>query len=82
MGWNSLDIQQDSPLFDQLRDPSFYFLHSFYVAPEDNGAILATCKHGRAFTAAVQAENIWGVQFHPEKSHRSGLQLLQNFALI
>jgi glutamine amidotransferase len=82
MGWNSVDIQQESPLFNQLQDPSFYFLHSYYVAPEDSGAILAITKYGSSFTVAVQSQNIWGVQFHPEKSHRSGLQLLQNFALI
>lgn len=82
MGWNTIEIQQESPLFDQLQHSSFYFLHSYFVDPIDSETILATCEYGDSFTVAVRSRNIWGVQFHPEKSHRSGLQLLRNFASL
>ncbi len=82
IGWNSLSLEQESPLFDQIQNPSFYFLHSYCVAPENVNITLATCDYGMTFAAAVNSQNIWGVQFHPEKSHTSGLKLLENFARL
>jgi imidazole glycerol-phosphate synthase subunit HisH len=80
MGWNQLDIQRDSRLFDDLpTDTSAYFVHSYYCAPTNPDDILATVDYGIPFTAAVQREHIYGVQFHPEKSQRTGLQILTNF---
>ncbi len=83
MGWNQLDIQRDSSLFDDLPvDASAYFVHSYYCAPANPDDILATVDYGIPFTAAVQRDHIYGVQFHPEKSQRTGLQILTNFLAI
>lgn len=83
MGWNQLQIQRDSHLFDDLpADASAYFVHSYYCAPANSDDILATVDYGIPFTAAVQRDHIYGVQFHPEKSQRTGLQILTNFLAI
>ncbi|MBI3087386.1 MAG: imidazole glycerol phosphate synthase subunit HisH [Candidatus Omnitrophica bacterium] len=82
MGWNDLRLIRDSALFADLPgEPVFYFVHSYHVevAPEEAGAVTATCWHGADVTAAVQKEQIFGVQFHPEKSQQVGLHLLKNF---
>jgi imidazole glycerol-phosphate synthase subunit HisH len=81
MGWNDVAPSTDDGLFDQLgADARFYFLHSFYfecARPEDS---LATATYGGEISCAVRRDNIYGVQFHPEKSHHFGTRLLQNFA--
>ncbi len=85
MGWNDLDIKKTGGLFEALpEDPVFYFVHSFQmvVAPEEYSVITSTCWHGTEIVASVQKENIYGLQFHPEKSQRVGLKLLENFASI
>ncbi len=82
IGWNGLDTRRSFPLFENLEDgPIFYFVHSYHLVPEaeDRDVISATCDHGQDVTAAVQKGNIFGVQFHPEKSQRSGLTVLKNF---
>lgn len=81
MGWNSaLPLKKDC-LFDSLDgDSRFYFLHSYIVRPESRGEVLAETHYGDAFTCAMNRENIYGVQFHPEKSHSFGIRLLKNFA--
>ena len=81
MGWNLISPVGSTPLFTELDDTSrFYFVHSYFASPHDEGSIAATCLYGDRFCCAVQRDNIMGVQFHPEKSHRFGLQLLRNFA--
>lgn len=83
MGWNLVYPATDSPLTKKLPEESrFYFVHSYYVkvASEEN-SILKT-DYGIKFDAAIQKENIYGAQFHPEKSHKFGMQLLKNFAEI
>jgi len=81
MGWNSLTIRNDSPWFQSLgADPCVYFVHSYYVIPENNAAIAATADYGGVFTAAVALDNVGGTQFHPEKSQGVGLQILTNFS--
>ena len=83
MGWNQLDVQERSALFQGLDKRSHvYFVHSYYCAPEDAGAIIASVDYGVEFAAAVQSGNIYGVQFHPEKSQRNGLRILNNFLRI
>ena len=83
IGWNEVRFERASPIFDNLEDgPVFYFVHSYYLRMDssDREAVTATCWHGVTITAAVQKENLFGVQFHPEKSQRSGLSVLRNFA--
>lgn len=80
MGWNSLFIRKNLPLFSGIGDGSFfYFVHSYYVVPEDREVIATTTSYGIDFTSSIQKENIFACQFHPEKSQRVGLQLLSNF---
>lgn len=80
MGWTDVKPIPDSPLFYGLNEePRFYFVHSYHVIPDNPAHILATAEYGYTFTAGVESANIRGVQFHPEKSHRFGLQLLANF---
>jgi glutamine amidotransferase len=82
MGWNDVSVRRQDSLFADLGDePRFYFLHSYYFVPNDNTDILATTTYGPEFACAIQRGNVFGVQFHPEKSHRWGVKLLQNFAL-
>ncbi len=81
MGWNTVRIEQDSHLFqDMYEEPRFYFVHSYYVRPVLKSNILATTEYGINFTSAVVKGNIYGVQFHPEKSHKFGMKLLKNYA--
>jgi len=80
MGWNTIDIKKESPLFYEVGVVSrFYFVHSYHIICEDNCDILAETNHGYDFVSAVEKDNIYGVQFHPEKSHRFGMQILKNF---
>lgn len=77
MGWNKVTLSSN-PLFNGLpQEEWFYFVHSYYVPK--NQYTIATCNYGIEFTAAVQHKNFWGVQFHPEKSGKVGLQVLKNF---
>lgn len=80
IGWNSLTVRVPHPLFQGLQEePAFYFVHSYQFVPDDRSHISTTCDYGGEIVAAVQNENIYGVQFHPEKSHREGLTVLKNF---
>jgi glutamine amidotransferase len=83
MGWNQLNIQKDNPLFNDIPDKSyFYFVHSYYVAPDDASIVATTTDYGIEFTSSVWKDNIFAVQFHPEKSQTLGLRLLKNFSDI
>ena len=81
MGWNQVQQQDPShPLWQGIaQDSRFYFVHSFYVAPQDLALAAATCDYGSRFVCSLSKENLFAVQFHPEKSHTAGLQLLKNF---
>lgn len=80
MGWNTLQLKSNSPLFDGLEENSrFYFVHSFHFDVEDDMDVAAETDYGNLFVSAVQRKNIYGVQFHPEKSHKYGLKLFSNF---
>jgi len=79
MGWNDV-ASKEHPLFANISDPRFYFLHSYYFLPGSTEHVLAEAEYGIHFAAAVSMEHVMGVQFHPEKSHHWGIQLLQNFA--
>lgn len=80
MGWNSVTLKNNSPMFDGIRPGDFfYFVHSFYCAPADPGVIATTTDYGGEFTSSVETGNVFACQFHPEKSQAVGLKLLKNF---
>ncbi|MBS1704329.1 MAG: imidazole glycerol phosphate synthase subunit HisH [Armatimonadetes bacterium] len=80
MGWNQVTTTQVHPLTQNLpEDPRFYFVHTYHVACERPEDVLATCHYGIDFHASIGRDHIWGTQFHPEKSHKFGRKLLQNF---
>lgn len=81
MGWNSI-APRDHVLFAGLQEPEFYFLHSYFFVPESSNSVLAETNYGTQFASAVYRNHIFGVQFHPEKSHTWGVQLLRNFASL
>lgn len=79
-GWNNVCLRKNSPLLSGLEgQPDFYFVHSYVFEPEEPDVVVATSDFGEQFCAVVQRENIFGVQFHPEKSQRAGVRLAQNF---
>lgn len=83
MGWNDVSPRQTDSLFRGMdSDPQFYFLHSYYFAPHRERDVLAVTDYNGPFACSLQAGNVYGVQFHPEKSHQWGIQLLKNFAEI
>lgn len=82
IGWNSISKKKESLLLTGINSTeSFYFVHSYYMVCNNMSDILAISDYETEFTSAVQHENIYGTQFHPEKSHSPGLQILKNFAL-
>jgi imidazole glycerol-phosphate synthase subunit HisH len=83
MGWNEARLVRSSPLFDGLGpSPDFYFVHSYALSSAAAQDVVAECSYGGPVTAAVARGNIYGVQFHPEKSHKAGLALLRNFVTL
>jgi glutamine amidotransferase len=81
MGWNTLDICRPHPLIADLGSESrFYFVHSYHIVCADQADVVATTGYGYPFAAVIGKDNILGAQFHPEKSHKFGMQLLKNFA--
>ncbi|MDR0433794.1 MAG: imidazole glycerol phosphate synthase subunit HisH [Gracilibacteraceae bacterium] len=80
MGWNNLRVLKENPLFTGVpQDSFFYFVHSYYAAPADDDCRAGVCVYGTEFAALVGRDNVWGAQFHPEKSGRWGLRVLDNF---
>ncbi|MCF0253209.1 MAG: imidazole glycerol phosphate synthase subunit HisH [Duodenibacillus sp.] len=81
MGWNTVQQRQRHPLFEGVDDGAwFYFVHSYFVAPEDDTLTAATASYGLPFVCAVARDNVFATQFHPEKSAGCGLRLIHNFA--
>lgn len=84
MGWNNIYINQQNAaakiLFNNIENSTrYYFVHSYYVVPDDQNIIAATCNYGKDFACAIAKDNIFATQFHPEKSSVSGLQIIENF---
>jgi len=80
MGWNTVKIKKESRLFDNMYpEPRFYFIHSYHLICNDEKDVLTETFYGYNFVSSVQRDNIFGVQFHPEKSHKFGMQILKNF---
>jgi imidazole glycerol-phosphate synthase subunit HisH len=83
MGWNEVRAVGPASLFEGFdKTPRFYFVHSYHVCCDRPQDVMAQSSYGYEFAAAVGKENIMGTQFHPEKSHRFGMQLLRNFAKL
>jgi len=81
MGWNTLNIVKSNELFDGVPDETYvYFVHSLYPVPEDQDIVCTKTEYGVSFTSSVVRKNIYGTQFHPEKSGDVGIQILKNFA--
>ena len=81
VGWNQVRRRATHPLFEGIADQSFfYFVHSFYCDPKDDGVLIGETDYGATYASVVALKNVCGVQFHPEKSQAAGLQLLRNFA--
>ncbi|MBM7623289.1 imidazole glycerol phosphate synthase subunit HisH [Sporohalobacter salinus] len=80
MGWNQLEVKKSTDLFKELESGFFqYFVHSYYVVPDDDSVIATTTEYGIEFVSSIQKNNIYAVQYHPEKSSKKGLQILHNF---
>jgi len=79
IGWNDLEVVPSATLFEGLADPVVYFVHSYAPVPDNDSIVTATSDHGRRFVAAVAAGNVFGVQFHPERSGATGLRILHRF---
>jgi glutamine amidotransferase len=82
MGWNELQIQNQSPLLSEINGGYAYFVHSYYVDSEQSGTLLATANYGVDVPAVVGKDNVYGTQFHPEKSSELGLAILKNYINI
>lgn len=83
MGWNTVKFNKESELTTEIRsNPRYYFVHSYYVECNDKNDVLCTTQYGQEFVSGFQNDNIFGLQFHPEKSHKFGMELLVNFCNI
>ena len=81
MGWDVVTVKQDNPLTRDISDGErYYFVHSYHAVCDSSDNVLMSCEYGYEFAAAVVSGNVYGVQFHPEKSHDIGMKLLKNFA--
>lgn len=82
MGWNEAVPTGDSKLFADINNPQYYFLHSYFLSPDSEDIVLSRTSYGDSFVSAVQKNNIFATQFHPEKSHDWGIKLLKNFSEV
>ena len=83
LGWNSINVEKNHSILKNIDAKfGFYFLHSYYFDCSEESDILTTSMYGKSFASSVNRENVFGIQFHPEKSHHNGVNLLHNFALL
>ena len=80
MGWSEISVTDQNPLWSNLpTNPRFYFVHTYHFLFQEKAEVSATCSHSYDFACAFQKDNIYGTQFHPEKSHKFGMRVLENF---
>jgi glutamine amidotransferase len=79
IGWNTIQVMDNNDLFDHLENLRFYFVHSYHAVPKNDVEVIAMCDYGYSFACAVKSEKVIGVQFHPEKSHKYGMQFFKNY---
>ena len=82
MGWNRLNVTNDSPILEGIDGEYFYFVHSYHVVPDDDNIIAGTCDYGGDVVASLSQNNLFSTQFHPEKSGIAGLKILKNFTKL
>ena len=82
VGWNDVSVVWESEMFSGISSNVFYFVHSYFLEPAEKNHVVATCEYGEVMPVVINKENIWGAQFHPEKSQKSGLAFLRNFLEI
>ena len=82
MGWNKLNVINDSPILEGVDGEYFYFVHSYHVIPEDDAIVAGVCDYGIDVVASLSQNNLFSTQFHPEKSGKAGLKILKNFVNI
>jgi len=82
VGWNDVIPGSNARLFKGVKRPIFYFVHSYHLVPDDQSVVVAQAEYGEKFVAAIECQNIFGLQFHPEKSQLEGLKVLENFLNI
>ncbi len=80
VGWDNIELKKESKIFEKVKNGSdFYFVHSYYFEPKDKDIVSSICDYGQKFVASIEKDNIFATQFHPEKSQKDGLQILENF---
>ena len=82
MGWNKLDVVNDSPILEGIDGEYFYFVHSYHVVPDNEKIVAGKCDYGGDVVASLSQNNLFATQFHPEKSGKAGLKILKNFTKL
>ena len=83
LGWNTVELKKHNAIFDNIeKEQGFYFLHSYYYDCKFESDIIGTTEYGKTFASAINHENVFGMQFHPEKSHQNGTNIFKNFSRI
>lgn len=82
MGWNQIELVRDNPLLAGVDNEYAYFVHSYYAVPDDESAVIGVTDYSEEFASVIAKDNVYGTQFHPEKSGKTGLRILENFVEI
>ncbi len=79
MGWNQIKVVRDNPLLEGVDNEYAYFVHSYYAEPDDDSSVIGVTEYAEEFASVIAKDNVYGTQFHPEKSGKTGLRILENF---
>lgn len=82
MGWNQISVVRDNPLLSGVNNEYAYFVHSYYAVPDDDSSVIGMTEYSEEFASVIARDNVYGTQFHPEKSGKTGLRILKNFVAI